>query len=79
MVEEMKDLCHQHDHLDQEADKAEKEWERMCNQVHDLRSVVKGELERLEQDLGSKKEELAQHEDRKEDLEASGLSVTTIV
>ena len=37
MVEEMKDLHHQQDHLAQEADKAEKEWERMWNWVHDLR------------------------------------------
>ena len=37
----------------------------MGNDVHDLRSVVKDELERLEQDLTSKKEELAQLEARK--------------
>ena len=55
MVEEMRDLCHQWDHLAQEADNAEKEWEMMCNQVHDLMSVVRGELERLEQDLICKK------------------------
>ena len=40
-------------------------------------SVVKDKLERLEQDLTSKKEELAQLEARKKDLEASGLSLNT--
>ena len=39
-----KDLCHQWDYLAQEAGKAEKEWEKMCKQVQDLRSVVRGEL-----------------------------------
>ena len=66
MLEDMKDLCHQQDHLTQEAGKAEKEWEKMCKQVWDLRSVVRGELERLEQELQSKKDELAQLEARKE-------------
>ena len=46
----------------------------MCRQVQDLRSVLKGELEKLEQDLKSKREKLAQLEVRKEVLEASGLS-----
>ena len=76
---EMKDLYHQQDCLAQEDDKAEKEWERMCNWVHDLRSVVKGELERLEQDLSSKEEELAQLEATKKDLEASSLHLTPVV
>ena len=44
MLEDMKDLCHQQDHLAQEAGKVEKEWEKMCKQVQDLRSVVRGEL-----------------------------------
>ena len=66
MVEEMKDLQLQWDCLAQEADNAEKEWDRMCNWVHDLRSDVKGELERLEQDLTSTKEELAQLDGQKE-------------
>ena len=74
MLEDMKDLCHQWDHLAQEAGKAEKEWEKMCKQVQDLRSVVRGELERLEQQLKSKKDELAQLEARKEMLEASGFA-----
>ena len=51
----------------------------MCNWVHDLKSVVKGELERLEHNLSIKKEELAQLEARKKDLEASDLSLTLLV
>ena len=47
----------------------------MCRQVQDLRSVVRGELEKWEQDLKCKREELAQLEARKEVLEASGLSL----
>ena len=74
MLQDMKDLCHQWDRLAQEAGKAEKEWEKMCQQVQDLRSVVRGELESLEQELQSKKEELAQLEARKEMLEASGFA-----
>ena len=72
---DMQDLCHQWDHLAQEADKAEKEWEKMCRQVQDLRSVVRGEIEKLEQDLKSKREELAQPEARREVFEASGLAL----
>ena len=45
----------------------------MCKQVQDLRSVVRGELESLEQELQSKKDELAQFEARKEMLKASGF------
>ena len=74
MLEDMKDLCHQQDHLAQEAGKAKKEWEKMCKQVQDLRSVVRGELESLEQELKSKKDELAQLEARKEMFEASGFA-----
>ena len=74
MLEDMKDLFHQPDHLAQEAGKAEKEWEKMCKQVWDLRSVVRGELESLEQELQSKSNELAQLEARKEMLEASGFA-----
>ena len=74
MLEDMKDLCHQWDCLAQEAGRAEKEWEKMCKQVQDLRSVVRGELESLEQELKSKKDELAQLEARKEMLEASGFA-----
>ena len=72
---DMKDLCHQWDCLAQEAEKAEKEWEKMCRQVQYARSVVRGELEKLEKDLKSKREELAQLEARKEALETSGLSL----
>ena len=75
----MQGLCHQQDCLAQVAGKAEKEWEKMCWQVQDLRSVVRGELEQLEQDLKSKREELAQLETRKEVLEASGLSLASRV
>ena len=74
MLQDMKDLCHQWDRLAQEAGKAEKEWEKMCQQVQDLRSDVRGELESLEQELQSKKDELAQLEARKEMLEASGFA-----
>ena len=74
MLQDMKDLSHQWDCLAQEAGKAEKEWEKMCKQVWDLRSVVRGELESLEQELQSKKDELAQLEARKEMLEASGFA-----
>ena len=49
----MQDLCHQGDCLAQEAGKAKKEWEKMCRQVQDLKSVVKGQIEKLEQDLKS--------------------------
>ena len=74
VVGDMQDLCHQWDHLAQEDGKAEKGWEKMCRQVQDLRSVVRGEIEKLEQDLKSKKEELAELEARKELLEASGFA-----
>ena len=56
-----------------QAQEGEVQW------VPDLSLVVKGELERLEQHLTSKKEELAQYEARKKDFEASGLSLTPIV
>ena len=75
MVEDMQDLCHQQDHLAQEAGRAEEEWEKMCRQVQDLRSVLRGEIEKLEQDLKSKREELAQLEARREVLEAYGLAL----
>ena len=47
----------------------------MCRQVQDLRSVVTGEIQKLEQDLKSKGEELAQPEARRKVLEASGLEL----
>ena len=46
----------------------------MCQKMQDLRSVVRGELESLEQELQSKKDELAQLEARKEMLKASGFA-----
>ena len=61
MVEDMQDLCHQRNCLAQEAGKAEKEW-GMSRQAQDLRSVLRGEIEKFEQDLKSKREELAQIE-----------------
>ena len=75
MVGDMSDLCHQQDCLAQEAGKAEKEREKMCRQVQDLGSVVRGEIERLEQDLKSKKEELTQCKARRQVLEASALAL----
>ena len=36
MAEEIRELCHWQDCLAQEAEKAEKERDRMCNWVHDL-------------------------------------------
>ena len=74
MVEDMQYLYHLWDCLAQEAGKAKKEWEKMCRQVQHMRSVVRGELEKLEQDLKSKGEQLALLETRKEVLEASALS-----
>ena len=75
VVGDMQDLCLQQDCLAQETGKAEKEWEKICRHLQDLRSVVRGEIEKLEQDLKSKREELAQLEARREMLEASGLAV----
>ena len=46
----------------------------MCRQVQDLRSVLRGKIEKLEQDLKSKEDELAQLEARKEMLDASGFA-----
>ena len=60
----------------QEAEDAGKEREWMSNWVHDLmdqRYEIKAEIWRLEQELNSKREELAQLEARKKGLEASGL------
>ena len=60
----------------QEADDAEKQSERMCNWVLDLKDQkygVQKEIWKLKQDLNGKKEELAQLEARKRELEASGL------
>ena len=73
---EIKRLHQKHICLAQEAEDAEKEREWMSNWVHDLmdqRHEIKAEILRLEQDLNSKKEELAQLEARKKELEASGL------
>ena len=53
-----------------------KQRDRMCNWVLDLKDQkydVQKEIWKLEQDLNGKKEELAQLEARKKELEASGL------
>ena len=58
------------------AEDAEKQRDRMCNWVLDLKDQkydVQKEIWKLEQDLNGKKEELAQLEARKKELEASGL------
>ena len=76
VVAEIKRLHQKHICLAQEAEDAEKEREQMSNWVHDLmdqRYEIKAEIWSLEQDLNSKKEELAQQEARKKELEASGL------
>ena len=76
VLAEIKRLHQKHICLVQEAEDAEKERERMSNWVRDLmdqRHEIKAEIWRLEQDLNSKKEELAQLEARKKELEASGL------
>ena len=75
-VAEIKRLCQKHIHLAQEAEDSEKQRDKMFNWVHDLmdqRHEVKADIWRLEQDLNGKKEELAQLEARKKELEASGL------
>ena len=67
-VAEIKRLHQKRICLAQEAEDAEKERERMSNWVHDLmdqRHEIKAEIWRLEQDLNSKNEELAQLEARK--------------
>ena len=69
VLAEIKRLHQKCIYLAQEVEDAEKERERMSNQVHDLidqRHEIKDEIWRLEQDLNSKKEELAQLEARKE-------------
>ena len=54
----------------------------MCNWVHDLldkKADVKDELWRMEQDLRSKREKLAQFKARKRELEGSGLNTAGLV
>ena len=77
VVAEIKRLCQKPIHLAQEAEDAEKQRDRMCNWVLDLKDQkydVQKEIWKLEQDLNGKKEELAQLEARKKELEASGLN-----
>ena len=76
VVAEIKRLCQKCIHLAQEAEDAEKQRDRMCNWVLDLKDQkydVQKEIWKLEQDLNGKKEDLAQLEARKKELEASGL------
>ena len=76
VVAEIKRLHQKHICLAQEAEDTEKERKWMSYWVCDLmdqRYEIKAEIWRLEQDLNSKKEELAQLEARKKELEASGL------
>ena len=76
VVAEIKRLCQKHICLAQEAEDAAQEREWLSNWMRDLmdqRHEIKAEIWRLEQDLNSKKEELAQLEARKKELEASGL------
>ena len=76
LVAEIKKMHKKHIHLAQEAEDAEKQRDRMCNWVLDLKDQkydVQKEIWKLEQDLNGKKEELAQLEARKKELEASGL------
>ena len=76
LVAEIKKWCKKCIHLAQEAEDAEKQKDRMCNWVLDLKDQkydVQKEIWKLEQDQNGKKEELAQLEARKKELEASGL------
>ena len=76
LVAETKKICKKLFHLAQEVEDAEKQRDRMCNCVLDLKDQkydVQREIWKLEQDLNGKKEELAQLEARKKELEASGL------
>ena len=68
VVAEIKRLHQKCIHLAQEAEDAEKQRDRMCNWVLDLKDQkydVQKEIWKLEQDLNGKKEELAQLEARK--------------
>ena len=73
LVAEIKKMCKKHIHLAQEAEGTEKQRDRICNWVLDLKDQkydVQKEIWKLEQDLNGKKEELAQLEARKKELEA---------
>ena len=76
VVAEIKRLHQKHIHLAQEAEDVEKQRERMCNWVLDLKDQkhdVQKEIWKLEQDLNGKIEERAQLEAREKELEVSGL------
>ena len=69
-------------HLAQWAEDAEKQRNRMCNWLLDLKDQkydVQKEIWKLEQDVNGKKEELAQLVARKKELEASGLKGPMVI
>ena len=73
----MKRLHHCHNCFTQETETAEKERERICNLVLDLKdqkSDVEGAIWHLEQERKRKKDELEQLEARKREIEAFGLN-----
>ena len=80
----MVEVKKQHDmpnHLAQETEEAEKKRDRMCNWVCNLldqRYNVKVEIWWLEPEVTRMKEELTQVEDRKKELEVSGLSLMPV-
>ena len=76
LVTEIKKMHKKCIHLAQEAEDAEKQRDRMCNWVLDMKDQrydMQKEIWKLEQDLNGKKEDLAQLEARKKELEAFGL------
>ena len=60
MLQDMKDLCHQQDTWHRRLVRLKRSGRRCVSRCVDLRSVVRGELESLEQELQCKKDELAQ-------------------
>ena len=82
MVDEMKGLHHMQNCFTRKTDQAEKEWKKISNWVSDLldqRVEVRCELERMEQDLKSKREELEQLKAEASDLRNTGLVVNSSV
>ena len=82
LVVEIKKWYERLNYLAQETEAAEKERDRMSEGVCDLldqRYDVKAEIWGLEKKLKSMKEKLTQLKDRKKELEASGLSLMSVV
>ena len=76
IVGEIKMMHDKHNHLAQETEKAVKQGARMSNWVLDLKDEkykVQKEMQKMGQKLKDIKEDLAQLEARKKELEASGL------